>query len=67
MHVGMWDLAAIVTVIASWLRYRGRSLDLRLTRDALTVRRRDGAAPPLTLCFDGEACDFASGTIRVFR
>ena len=22
MHVGMWGLAAIVTVIASWLMYR---------------------------------------------
>jgi HAD superfamily hydrolase (TIGR01509 family) len=49
------------------IRYRGHSLDLRLTRDALTVRGRDGAAPPITLCVDGEVCDFASGTTRVFR
>jgi trehalose/maltose hydrolase-like predicted phosphorylase len=49
------------------IRYRGHSLDLRLTRDALTIRGRDGAAPPVTLCVDGEVCEFASGTMRVFR
>lgn len=49
------------------IRYRGHTLDLRLTRDALTVRGRDGAAPPITLCVGGEVCEFASGTTRVFR
>jgi beta-phosphoglucomutase family hydrolase len=49
------------------LRYRGHSLDLRLTRDSLTIRGRDGAAPPITLCVDGESCEFASGTTRIFR
>src|SRR5690606_23133755 len=29
------------------LRYRGHTLDLRLTRDALTVRSRDRNAPPI--------------------
>lgn len=49
------------------IRYRGHSLDLRLTRAALTIRGRDGAAPPITLCVDGEICVFTSGTTRVFR
>ena len=49
------------------IRYRGHSLDLRLTRDSLTVRERDGAAPPIALCVDGTVCEFVSGTTRVFR
>ncbi len=49
------------------MRYRGHSLDLRLTRDSLTVRGRDGPASPITLCVDDQVCEFASGTIRVFR
>jgi len=49
------------------IRYRGHSLDLRLTRDALTVRGRDGTAPPISLCVDDEVCEFVSGTTRVFR
>jgi beta-phosphoglucomutase family hydrolase len=48
------------------IRYRGHSLDLRLTRDALTIRGRDGAAPPISLCVDGKLCKFVSGTNRVF-
>lgn len=49
------------------IRYRGHSLDLRLTRHWLRICGRDGAAPPITLCIDGEICEFASGTTRVFR
>ena len=49
------------------IRYRGHSLDLRLTCDSLTVRGRDGAAAPISLCVDGELCEFVSGTTRVFR
>ncbi len=49
------------------IRYRGHSLDLRLTRDSLRVRGRDGAAPPISLCVDGKVCEFFSGTTRVFR
>ena len=49
------------------IRYRGHSLDLRLTRDALTVRGRDGAAAPISLCVDGKLCEFVSGTTRVFQ
>lgn len=49
------------------IRYRGHSLDLRLTRDSLTVRGRDGAAPPISLCVNGKVSEFVSGTTRVFR
>jgi trehalose/maltose hydrolase-like predicted phosphorylase len=49
------------------IRYRGHSLDLRLTRDSLTVRGRDLAAPPISLCVGGEVCEFLSGTTRRFR
>jgi trehalose/maltose hydrolase-like predicted phosphorylase len=48
------------------IRYRGHSLDLRLTRDSLAVRGRDGAAPPISLCVDGKVSEFASGMTRVF-
>ena len=50
------------------IRYRGHSLDLRLTRDSLTVRGRNGAAAtPISLSIDGKVCEFVSGTTRVFR
>jgi beta-phosphoglucomutase family hydrolase len=49
------------------IRYRGHSLDLRLTCESLTVRERDGVATPISLCVDGKVCEFASGTTRVFR
>lgn len=49
------------------IRYRGHSLDLRLTRDSLTIRGQDAAAAPITLCVNGEVCEFVSGTTRVFR
>jgi trehalose/maltose hydrolase-like predicted phosphorylase len=49
------------------IRYRGHSLDLRLTRDSLTVRGHDTAAPPIALCVDGKVSKFVGGTTRVFR
>ncbi|MDT8320440.1 MAG: glycosyl hydrolase family 65 protein [Xanthomonadales bacterium] len=49
------------------IRYRGHSLDLRLTHDLLRVRGRDGVAAPISLCVDGKICEFVSGTTRVFR
>ncbi|MDP2268344.1 MAG: glycosyl hydrolase family 65 protein, partial [Deltaproteobacteria bacterium] len=49
------------------IRYRGHSLDLRLTRDSLTVRGRDGAAAPISLCVEDKVYEFVSGTTRVFR
>jgi trehalose/maltose hydrolase-like predicted phosphorylase len=49
------------------IRYRGHSIDLRLTGDSLTVRGRDGGAGPISLCVYDEVHEFASGTTRVFR
>lgn len=47
-------------------RYRGHSLDLRLTRDSLTARGRDGAASPISLCVGNQVYEFACGSTRVF-
>ena len=50
------------------IRYRGHSLDLRLTRDSLMVRGREGAAAPsISLCVDGKDSEFVSGTTCTFR
>ncbi|MFO7568599.1 MAG: glycosyl hydrolase family 65 protein, partial [Smithellaceae bacterium] len=49
------------------IRYRGHSLDLRLTRDSLTIRGRDGAAAPISLCLGDRVYEFVSGTTRTFR
>ena len=49
------------------IRYRGHSLDLRLTHDSLTVLGRDAAAPPIAPCADGKITEFVGGTTRVFR
>jgi trehalose/maltose hydrolase-like predicted phosphorylase len=49
------------------IRYRGHSLDLRLTRDSLTVHGHDDAAAPISLSVDGKLCEFHSGTTRVFQ
>jgi beta-phosphoglucomutase family hydrolase len=48
------------------IRYRGHSLDLRLTRDALTVRCREPSLAPINLGFKNEVYEFAGGT-RVFK
>ena len=49
------------------IRYRGHSLELRLTRDFLTIRGRDGPAMPIALCVDGKDYEFASGNTQTFR
>ncbi|MEX0805023.1 MAG: beta-phosphoglucomutase family hydrolase [Candidatus Binatia bacterium] len=49
------------------IRYRAHSLDLRLTRDALTVRGRDRGAAPIKLGFKDEVYEFAGGSTRVFK
>jgi len=49
------------------IRYRGHSLDLRLTRDTLTVRGHETTAPPIALAVDGVPVAFAAGTTQVFR
>lgn len=49
------------------IRYRGHSLNLRLTRDTLMVRGSESSAPPISLCIDDTVFEFASNTTRVFR
>jgi beta-phosphoglucomutase family hydrolase len=49
------------------IRYRGHSLDLRVTRDTLIVRGRDGGAAPIQLAVKGETCEFAGEGTRAFR
>jgi trehalose/maltose hydrolase-like predicted phosphorylase len=48
------------------IRYRGHTLDLKLTRGALTVRGREGAAAPIRLQVRNEVRVFECGTTRVF-
>ena len=40
--------------------------DIALTRDSLTVRGRNRGVAPISLRVDGQACEFAGGTTRVF-
>ncbi|MCF7676034.1 MAG: hypothetical protein K9M97_11865 [Akkermansiaceae bacterium] len=61
------ELAQNIERLDMRIRYRGHSLELWLTRDSLTIRGPDGAAPPISLCVDGKLCEFVSGTTRVFR
>ena len=49
------------------IRYRGHSLDLRLTRHALTVRGRERGAAPINLGIQNEVYEFAGGSTRVFK
>jgi trehalose/maltose hydrolase-like predicted phosphorylase len=49
------------------IRYRGHSLDLRLTRDTLTVRERERGAAPIRLALKDEVYEFAGGGTRVFQ
>ena len=49
------------------IRYRGHSLDLRLTRDTLTVRGRNRWPGPIRLGFKDEVYEFAAGSTRVFK
>ena len=49
------------------IRYRGHSIDLHLTHDALTVRGEDLDVAPIALSVAGETYEFVSGTTRVFQ
>jgi trehalose/maltose hydrolase-like predicted phosphorylase len=49
------------------IRYRGHSLDLRLTRDAITVRGREHGVAPINLGIKSEVYEFACGSTRVFK
>jgi trehalose/maltose hydrolase-like predicted phosphorylase len=48
------------------IRYRGHSLDLRLTRDTLTVRERERGVAPIKVGLKDQVYEFAGGT-RVFK
>jgi trehalose/maltose hydrolase-like predicted phosphorylase len=48
------------------IRYRGHTLDLKLTRDSLTVRGRERGPAPVRLVCRDEACVFTGGSTRVF-
>jgi beta-phosphoglucomutase family hydrolase len=61
------ELPPVIECLDTRIRYRGHSLDLRLTRHSLTVCGRDDAAAPISLCVDGKLCEFFSGTTRVFQ
>ena len=49
------------------IRYRGHSLDLRLTRDTLTVRGRERGAAPIHLGIQDEVYEFTGGSTRVLK
>jgi beta-phosphoglucomutase family hydrolase len=49
------------------VRYRGLSLDLRITHDALTIRARDRAPAPIRLRVGDELHEFGGGGMRVFQ
>jgi beta-phosphoglucomutase family hydrolase len=48
------------------IRYRGHSLDLRLTRETLTVRGRERGIAPITISVNNEVHEFTCGTTRTF-
>jgi trehalose/maltose hydrolase-like predicted phosphorylase len=48
------------------LRYRGHSLHLLVTRDALTVHGSDRGPAPIRLGVRNQVCEFAGGSPRVF-
>jgi beta-phosphoglucomutase family hydrolase len=49
------------------IRYRGHSIDLQLTREALTMRGHDRHAAPISVSVKGKSYEFAGGTTRVFQ
>jgi trehalose/maltose hydrolase-like predicted phosphorylase len=48
------------------IRYRGHSLELRLTRDALTIRCDECAAAPIAMSVHGTAIELTGGTTCTF-
>lgn len=49
------------------IRYRGHTLDLRLTRDALSVRGREPRAAPIRMACRDEECTFTGGGTHTFN
>lgn len=48
------------------IRYRGHSLDIRLTREALTVRGRERGIAPIAISVNDEIHEFTCATTRTF-
>jgi trehalose/maltose hydrolase-like predicted phosphorylase len=48
------------------IRYRGHTLDLRLTPTTLTVRGREPGVAPIRICIREELQEFTGGTTRTF-
>jgi trehalose/maltose hydrolase-like predicted phosphorylase len=49
------------------IRYRGHTLDLRLTPKTLTVRGRESGIAPIRLCIQDEIHELTAGTTRTFE
>jgi beta-phosphoglucomutase family hydrolase len=49
------------------IRYRGHSIDLQLTREALTIRGYDSQAAPISVLVAGKSYEFAGGSTQVFK
>jgi trehalose/maltose hydrolase-like predicted phosphorylase len=60
------ELPPEIECLGMHIRYRGHSMDLELTRDALTIRGHDREAIPISLCVADKIYQFVSGTTRVF-
>ena len=61
------ELPPEIECLNTRIRYRGHALDLRLTRDALTVCGEDLDVAPITLSVTGKIYGYVSGTTRVFE
>ena len=61
------ELPPALECLSMCIRYRGHSIDLQLTRDALTVQGCDREAAPISLGVVGKIYEFASGATRVFQ
>ena len=60
------ELPLEMEVLEMRIRYRGHSIDLKLTRDSLTVCGHDREAAPISLCVAGLTSEFFGGSTHVF-
>ena len=60
------ELPAEIGSLEMRIRYRGHSLGLRVTRDALTIKGHEGQAAPISLRIAGRDHRFLGGSTRVF-
>ena len=61
------ELAPEVKSLEMLIRYRGHSLDLKLTHDTFTVCGREREVAPISVCVAGKVHKFVGGTTQVFR